>query len=80
METPQVLGFTHFLAQTDSIGRFLLAVLLLMSVITWYLIAVKSISAVLQSRLTRRFLANFANASSLQSVAAGLEQIGRAHV
>ena len=74
METPQVLGFTHFLAQTDSIGRFLLAVLLLMSVITWYLIAVKSISAVLQSRLTRRFLANFANASSLQSVAAGLEQ------
>lgn len=74
METSQALGFAHFLAQSDGISRFLLAVLLLMSVITWYLIAVKTAIAVMQSRRTRRFLADFWNAPSLNAVAAALEQ------
>lgn len=73
METSQAMGFGHFLAQTDGVGRFLLAVLLVMSVVTWYLIAIKTANAVLQNRHTRRFLDKFWNASSLQAVAADLE-------
>src|SRR4030067_1007445 len=35
---PQSLGFAHFLGQLDGLGRFLLLVLAVMSIATWYLI------------------------------------------
>ena len=47
METathPAQLGFAHFIAQADMLAHFLLAILLAMSVITWYLIVSKSIA------------------------------------
>jgi len=74
LDTPQTIGFAHFLAQTDAVGRFLLAVLLIMSVITWYLIVTKTISTILLGLRSKRFLHDFWNSPSLQAVAADLEQ------
>ena len=73
METQQAMGFAHFLAQTDSLARVLLVVMLVMSVTTWYLIVTKTWAWVLMRRRTRRFLDIFWNSPSLQAVAAHLE-------
>lgn len=74
MEPIQGLGLAHFLAQTDAVGKTLLAILLLMSLATWYLIAVKSIHGLAARRRTERFLALFWDAPSLQAVERELEQ------
>ena len=42
METQ--IGFAHFLAQTDAVGKAILGILLLMSVVSWYLIITKAIA------------------------------------
>jgi biopolymer transport protein ExbB len=67
------MGFAHFLAQADALGKTLLVVLLAMSVTTWYLIATKAWAWLLMRRRTRRFLDSFWNAPSLQAVATHLE-------
>jgi biopolymer transport protein ExbB len=74
METTQVLGFTNFLAQADAVSRTLLAVLLLMSMTTWYLIVRKAAQAWAARRRTASFLARFWDAPSLQAVATDLEE------
>ena len=74
MEAQQTLGFAHFLGQTDAVGKTLLVLMLLMSVVTWYLIVTKAVAALTLRRRTRRFLDRFWNAPSLQAVAAQLEQ------
>ena len=61
-------GLAHLLAQSDTVGRCLLALLLAMSVLSWALIATKGL---LQWRRARRgdtFLALFWNARSLDEV------------
>lgn len=73
MDTQQTLGLAHFLAQTDAVGKALLVIMLLMSVVTWYLIVTKAITALTIRRRTRRFLDRFWNATSLQAVATRLE-------
>ncbi len=35
MTEPITLGFGHFLAQSDGVSRMLLAILILMSVVSW---------------------------------------------
>jgi biopolymer transport protein ExbB len=67
------MGFAHFLAQTDTLAKVLLVLLLVMSVTTWYLIITKAWAWVLMRRRTRRFLDIFWNSPSLQAVAAHLE-------
>ena len=67
MET-QTLGFSHFLMQTDAVGKFLLAVLLIMSVASWYLIVTKTIRNKIEQRKTKAFLDFFWNAHSLDQV------------
>ena len=62
------LGFGHFLAQSDFVSRTLLAILLLMSVVSWALIVSKGISQLLRRARSERFLQMFWNASSLQAV------------
>jgi len=64
----QLLGFGHFIAQTDAVGMGLFIVLVVMSVISWYLIVMKSVTQWLQHRRSQAFLAYFWNASSLDSV------------
>lgn len=74
MEPQQAIGLAHFLGQTDAVGKTLLVILLLMSVITWYLIVTKTVTALTLRLRTRRFLDTFWNAPSLQAVAGRLEQ------
>jgi len=74
VEAQQAMGFGHFLAQSDTLAKALLAVLLVMSVTTWYLIVTKTWAWVLMRRRTRKFLDTFWNSPSLQAVAAHLEQ------
>ena len=74
MEPLQTLGFSHFLVQTDSIGRAILAILLAMSVATWYLIVTKGIETLARRRRSARFLAFFWDSPSLAAVERHLEQ------
>jgi biopolymer transport protein ExbB len=62
------LGFGHFLAQADGLGKTLLAILLLMSVLSWALIARKGLTAWLRGRRSAAFLDLFWNARSLDAV------------
>jgi biopolymer transport protein ExbB len=62
------LGVAHFLAQADAVGRAVLAVLLLMSVLAWSLIAIKAVGHAQQRRRGRAFLAAFGAANSLDVV------------
>jgi biopolymer transport protein ExbB len=62
------VGIAHFLASSDAVGKTLLAVLLLMSIASWALIATKGLVHVLRRRRSDSFLAFFWNASSLDEV------------
>ena len=64
MEPVPSLGFAHFLAQTDAIARVMLAILLAMSVATWYLIATKALTGWIERGKSARFLAAFQKAAS----------------
>ena len=70
------LGFAHFLTQADAVGQFLLLVLALMSVATWYLIVSKAWSNRAMRRRGREFLRHFWEAPDMQAVAAYLKQAG----
>ncbi len=74
MEQAASLGFSHFLAQTDSVGKAILAIMLVMSIATWYLIVTKGIETLARRRRSTRFLALFWNSPSLAAVERYLEQ------
>src|SRR5215510_12227694 len=73
MEPIQGLGFAHFLAQTDAVGKAILVILIVMSIATWYLIVVKNLQALASRRRTSRFLATFWDAPSLGAIERHLE-------
>lgn len=62
------LGFAHLLAQSDAVGKTLLAVLLLMSIASWALIAVKGWAQWQRRRRGNAFLSLFWNARTLDEV------------
>ena len=62
------LGFGHFLQQTDMVAKVLLAVLAIMSVISWYLIIYKGISQIVRQKRSKAFLDFFWSATSLEAV------------
>lgn len=64
----QNLGLAHFLSQVDGVGRFLLALLILMSLASWYLIVTKTLSTWRMARQRRQFIALFQNAQGLGEV------------
>src|SRR5262249_20721841 len=68
MEPQQAIGFASFLAQTDAVGRAILAALLLLPIATWYLIATKAIRLWIERRKSATFLAAFWNAASIPAV------------
>jgi biopolymer transport protein ExbB len=70
------LGFAHFIAQSDSLARFLLVVLLAMSVITWYLIVSKAIANWRMRKSARAFLSRFWDAPGLAPVAEHIQAAG----
>jgi len=75
-DEPVQLGLAHFLTQADALALFLLIVLLTMSVITWYLIASKTIANWRMRTSARVFLENFWNAPGLDAVAKHLGSAG----
>lgn len=71
MDPQQAAGFAGFLAQTDIVGKSILALMLLMSIATWYLIATKTITIVLERRKSTRFLEAFWRDTSLAALQGG---------
>jgi biopolymer transport protein ExbB len=71
---PPQIGFAHFLAQTDAVGRALLVILLLMSLASWYLIVTKALAQWLERRRSADFLATFWSAASAGALQRRLEQ------
>ena len=70
------LGFGHFLAQADGLGKTLLAILVLMSVASWAIIAIKGVALVLRKGRSAQFLNFFWNATSLDAVAGEISTHG----
>ena len=70
------LGMAHFLANADGVARVILALMALMSVGTWYLIATKGIRSIRSQRRSAAFLDAFWAAPSLDAVARHLRQTG----
>lgn len=68
----QSLGFAHFLSQSDTLGKAVLALLLLLSVASWYIIVTKALRNVMAQRRAGAFLQRFWSASSLSEVDATL--------
>ena len=72
MDQSQAYGLAAFLSQSDAVGKSALAVLLVMSLATWYLIVSKSIHAIAVGRSSARFLERFWAAPDLEAAAAEL--------
>ena len=61
------LGFGHFIAQSDVVGKTLLIILVAMSVVSWAIIALKGLTLVARKRRSHEFLNFFWNATSVGS-------------
>ncbi|GAB1579590.1 MotA/TolQ/ExbB proton channel family protein [Bordetella petrii] len=68
LPVPADMGFLHFVAQSDFVGKALFAILIIMSLVTWYLILVKVVSNLRMRRRSADFLNKFWNSSSLEQV------------
>lgn len=66
------LGFAHFLTQVDAMGRGVLALLLILSIASWYLMVTKAIANWTARRRAEVFLKKFWEASSLKEMQATL--------
>jgi biopolymer transport protein ExbB len=72
------IGFAHFLGQSDTVGKVLLAILLLMSVLTWYvilnrLLASRGIKAAMQKALDA--MKSTSTTPGLQAIAEGSDGV-----
>ncbi len=63
------LGFDHFIGQSDALGKTLLACLIVMSIASWVIIAIKGASLLVRRGRSLAFLNFFWNATSLDAVA-----------
>jgi len=70
------LGFGHFIMQSDVVGKTLLMILVLMSVASWAIIALKGLTLVARKRRSETFLNFFWNATSLDAVAGEISTHG----
>jgi biopolymer transport protein ExbB len=68
----QTIGFAHFLAQSDGVGKTILVILLGMSLASWYFIVTKAVAVALERRRSARFLALFWAVPSVATVQARL--------
>lgn len=65
--TPQI-GLAHLVAQADGVGKGLLAVLVAMSLLSWYLIVTKAITGWIERRRSAGLLEEFWNSPSVAVV------------
>ena len=70
------LGIGHFLAQSDVVGKTLLTILILMSVASWAIIAIKGLAQIARNSRSHTFLNFFWNATSLDAVAGEISTHG----
>ena len=70
------LGFSHFLSQADGVARFVLGIMLIASLGTWYLIFTKGAQLFSMRRKSQAFLAAFWDAPNLEAVAARIRENG----
>jgi biopolymer transport protein ExbB len=70
------LGFGHFIAQADVVGKCLLVILVAMSMASWVILALKGASLLLRKGRSQAFLNFFWNATSLDSVAGEISTHG----
>ncbi len=73
--SPSALGVGHFLSHADALGSTLLAVLLLMSVLSWTLIVLRVADRWLAKRRGAAFLLRFWDAPSMDDVATELKTV-----
>ena len=64
----ETLGFAHFLTHTDSVGKIVLGILLVLSVSSWYLILTRALANLLAQQRSDAFLKEFWQAKSLDEV------------
>ena len=69
-EAGQALGFAHFLSQTDAVAKTLLAILLLMSIATWYVVLDRIVSGRGLRAGTRRAIESMKSTTSATELAA----------
>ena len=74
MDATTSTGFAHFLAQTDVVGRTMLALMLGMSLVSWYFILTRALARALERRRSERFLDAFWAAPSIAAVLDRLEE------
>lgn len=70
------LGFAHFISQVDGMGKIVLALLLMLSLASWYLMVTKAIANWSARKRAEVFLKQFWEASSLQEMQAMLSETG----
>ncbi len=70
------LGFGHFIAQADVVGKTLLVILIGMSIASWVIIAIKGASLLARRGRSNAFLNFFWNATSLDAVAGEISTHG----
>ncbi len=63
------LGFAHFLAQADTVGKTVLVLLLLLSVASWYLIVTRALGNWIARRRAAAFEARFRAVRALDDLA-----------
>ena len=56
MNKDTALGMGYFIAQSDAVGKTLLAMLLAMSVLSWAILALKGLTLVVRRGRSERFL------------------------
>ena len=70
------MGFAHFISHSDAVARIVLALILIASIGTWYLIVIKGLRALRRQRRSTAFLADFWAAPNLEAVAARIRKNG----
>ncbi|SFN88742.1 biopolymer transport protein ExbB [Formivibrio citricus] len=70
------LGFAHFLQHSDGVARFVLALMLVASVGTWYLIVTKGVRLYRLRQRSEQFLKAFWDAPNLETVASQIRETG----
>src|SRR5690606_9641956 len=73
---PQDPGFLHFVSQSDLVGKSLFVVLIVMSLVSWYLIIVKLIAHIGLKARVSRVLDRFWRSASLEAAVAEIRLAG----
>ncbi len=74
MQNP--MGLTHFFSNADGVATFLLGLLCLVSLGTWYLIFTKGVGIVRMQKRSAAFLEAFWDAPNLEAVASRIREHG----